>query len=85
MKVISEYIFLYRKTVLGIANCFLTDFEHGVEFLTFFIFHYVKKNRSKTLKTHQIDGFRSQGPSKNARGYRFHAYKWSNHNINIDF
>ena len=36
---------------------------------------------SKTLKTHQIDGFRSRGPSKNARGYRFHAYKWSNHHI----
>ena len=36
---------------------------------------------SKTLKAHQINGFRSRGPSKNARGYRFHAYKWSNHHI----
>ena len=36
---------------------------------------------SKTLKTHQNNGFRSRGPSKNARGYRFHAYKWSNHHI----
>ena len=36
---------------------------------------------SKKLKTHQNDGFRSRGPSKNARGYRFHAYKWSNHHI----
>ena len=35
----------------------------------------------KFLKTHQIYGFRSRGPSKNARGYRFHAYKWSNHHI----
>ena len=40
---------------------------------------------SKTLKTHQIDGFRSRGPSKNARGYRFHAYKWSNHHITSIF
>ena len=36
---------------------------------------------SKTLKTHQNYGFRIRGPSKNARGYRFHAYKWSNHHI----
>ena len=38
---------------------------------------------SKTLKTHQNNGFRSRGPSKNARGYRFHAYKWSNHHITL--
>ena len=37
------------------------------------------------LKTHQNDGFRSRGPSKNARGYRFHAYKWSNHHITLIF
>ena len=37
--------------------------------------------RSKSLKTHQNNGFRSWGPSTNARGYRLHAYKWSNHHI----
>ena len=54
--------------------------------LNFWIFWFLKIFEffifwSKTLKTHQIDGFRSRGPSKNARGYRFHAYKLSNHHI----
>ena len=68
--------------------CFLSDFEHGVEFWIFLIFRFRSiffVFGSKTLKTHQNDGFRSRGPSKNARGYRFHSYKWSNHHISIDF
>ena len=48
----------------------------------FFVFSFsFLRFWSKTLKTHQNNGFRSRGPSKNARGYRFHAYKWSNHHI----
>ena len=68
--------------------CFLSDFEHGVEFwicLIFRFFQFFYFFGSKTLKTHQKNGFRSRGPSENARGYRFHAYKWSNHHISIDF
>ena len=57
---------------MGLKNIFLKT----LKIFDFFIFF-----GSKTLKTHQIDGFRSRGPSKNARGYRFHAYKWSNHHI----
>ena len=58
----------------------------GLIFVVFIVFFWKSlisyfSFGSKTLKTHQIDGFRSRGPSKNARGYRFHAYKWSKHHI----
>ena len=65
---------------------FLSDFEHGVKndflrflkILNFSIFF-------EKIKTHQIDGFQSMGPSKNAPAYRFHAYKWSYHHISLTF
>ena len=66
---------------------FLSDFEHGVKKNVFLIFSDFCKISifCKTLKNNKNNGFGSPGPSKNARAYRFHAYKWSNHHISIDF
>ena len=66
---------------------FLSDFEHGVNKWFFRNFEKIKMFEhiiffwSKTIKTHQINGFQSMGPSKNASAYRFHAFKWSYHHI----
>ena len=72
---------------MGIANLFFKWFWTWGWKMNFWIFRFTNIffPWSKTLKTHQNDGFRSRGPSKNARGYRFHAYKWSNHHITSMF
>ena len=83
----ENLIFFFWKMLkndLGIANMFFKWFWTWgwiSDFLFFWVFRFLFFFGSKTLKTHQNDGFRSRGPSKNARGYRFHAYKLSNHHI----
>ena len=70
-----------EKSILGIANHFLSDFEHGVKkwfFRDFWFFLFFPK---ESLKTHQNICFQSPGVSKNASPCRELSISW----FKIDF